>query len=161
MHTLPAPEGALLRVLDEAVSRSPAEAVLNRLAEDVERRLEQDASLRIAWEVVPLGTYGPLPGVIRSSWVFVLRAGCSTGAERHPNSVQRVMALRHHGDFRTWSNGHWQSHHLRAGSQFPLEARWLSITRNVWHRPVMSDRNWVLVSFHPGAAAPASKHVAA
>src|SRR5262249_31767147 len=83
-------ESAILRVLDEAVGRPPALSALHRLAEDVEHRLEQDAALRLAWEVVPLGTYGPLPRAIRSSWVFVLRAGCSTGAERHPNSVQRV-----------------------------------------------------------------------
>jgi hypothetical protein len=144
----PERESALLRILDEAVGRSPAESMLNRLAEDVEHRLEQDASLRLAWEVVPLSTYGPLPRVIRSSWVFVLRAGCSTGAERHPNSVQRVMAFRHDGDFQTWSNGGWKSNRLRAGPELPLEARWLTIPKSVWHRPVMSDRNWAVVSFH-------------
>jgi hypothetical protein len=157
----PEPESALLRILDEVVSRPPAESTLNRLAEDVEHRLEQDAALRLAWESVPLGTYGPLPRVIRSSWVFVLRAGCSTGAERHPNSVQRVMAFRHDGDFQIWSNGGWKSSRLRAGSQFPLEARWLSIPKNVWHRPVMSDRNWVVVSFHTVPAASLIEELAA
>src|SRR5262245_49622570 len=82
--TAPEAENALLRVLDEAVGRSPAQSALHRLAEDVEHRLEQDAALRLAW----------------------------------------------------------------AGSQFPLDARWLSIPKNVWHRPVMSGRNWVVVSFH-------------
>src|SRR5262245_54835448 len=157
----PDPESVLLRILDEAVVRSPAASALNRLADDVEHRLEQDAALRLAWEVVPLGTYGPLPRVIRSSWVFVLRAGCSTGAERHPNSVQRVMALRDDGDFQTWSKGGWESNRLRAGSQLPLEARWLSIPRNVWHRPVVSDRNWAVVSFHTVPAASLIEELAA
>jgi len=157
----PEAESALLRSLDELVSRPPAQSTLRKLAEDVEHRLQQDAALRIAWEPVPLGTYGPLPRGIRSSWVFVLRAGCSTGAERHPNSIQRVMAFRGDGDFQTWSQGGWQSNRLRAGAQLPLEARWISIPRNVWHRPVMSDRNWVVVSFHTVPAAALIEDLAA
>jgi hypothetical protein len=31
----------------------------------------------------------------------------------------------------------------------PLERRWTSIPRNVWHRPVIpKGANWVVVSFH-------------
>ncbi len=42
---------------------------------------------------LPLEIYGPsLPGDIKSSWVFVLRAGgYAHPAERHPNSIQRVF----------------------------------------------------------------------
>src|SRR5437773_1534097 len=31
----------------------------------------------------------------------------------------------------------------------PMECRWISIPRNVWHRPVVgAEADWVVVSFH-------------
>ncbi|PYK51522.1 MAG: hypothetical protein DME20_01455 [Verrucomicrobia bacterium] len=31
----------------------------------------------------------------------------------------------------------------------PLERRWVSIPRNVWHRPMVgADADWAVVSFH-------------
>jgi hypothetical protein len=38
---------------------------------------------------------------IRSAWVFVLRAGADTGAEKHPNSHQRMMSFEGSGDLQT------------------------------------------------------------
>jgi hypothetical protein len=53
----------------------------------------------MAWEPIPLSIYGnALPAMIRSSWVFILRAGTNTGAERHPNSHQRMMSFEGSGD---------------------------------------------------------------
>jgi len=34
-----------------------------------------------------------------------------------------------------------------------LEKRWLSIPTNVWHRPVMMDVDWAIVSFHTASDA--------
>jgi hypothetical protein len=89
-----------------------------------------------------------LPPFIRSSWVFILRAGATTGAERHPNSHQRVMSFRGKGDLQTGGEGKWQSHHLNSNRDEDMEQRWLSIPTNVWHQADVSDVDWVVVSFH-------------
>ena len=53
----------------------------------------------MAWEPIPLTIYGgAVPDAIKSSWVFVLRASANTGAERHPNSHQRMMSFQGSGD---------------------------------------------------------------
>jgi hypothetical protein len=53
----------------------------------------------LAWEPIPLDLYKvPLPKAIHSSWVFILRANTVSGAERHPNSHQRMMSYRGTGD---------------------------------------------------------------
>jgi hypothetical protein len=103
----------------------------------------------LAWEPVPLDLYpGPLPKSIRSSWVFILRAGTATGAERHPNSHQRMMSYRGLGDFQTRTESEWSSHFLKSDPSLPLEAQWISIPPLVWHQAVVPAENWVVVSFH-------------
>ena len=42
----------------------------------------------------------------------------------------------------------WHSHVL-VSENAPLERRWVSIPKNVWHRPVIpKGTDWVVVSFH-------------
>src|SRR5262245_42027761 len=86
--------------------------------------------------------------MILSSWVFVLRAGTTSGAERHPNSHQRVMSYRGTADLQTGNGERWVSNILSSERAALLEERWLSIPIHVWHKPVMSAHNWVVVSFH-------------
>jgi len=69
-----------------------------------------------------------------------LRAGADTGAERHPNSHQRMMSFEGSGDLQTGEPERWQSNVLISDPAAPLEQRWISIPRNVWHRPVI-DRD--------------------
>jgi hypothetical protein len=81
--------------------------------------------------------------------VFVLRAAADTGAERHPNSHQRMMSFEGSGDMQTREPGGWQSNVLVSDPEAPLERRWISIPPNVWHRPVVgTDADWAVVSFH-------------
>ena len=77
-----------------------------------------------------------------------LAGGLFLGAERHPNSIQRVMSYQGWADMRTWDGQRWVSNLLRSEAEGPLENRWLSIPTNVWHRPVMGDVDWAVVSFH-------------
>jgi hypothetical protein len=141
-------EREILESLDRAVQSPRAAAFLSAVVADLAEVLQRDPGARLAWRSVPLDTYDRLPEGIASSWVFVLRAGCSSGAERHPNSIQRVMSYGGWADMRTWEVGSWRSHHLRNDAGQPLENRWLSIPVNVWHRPVMGDVDWTVVSFH-------------
>jgi hypothetical protein len=101
-----------------------------------------------------------LPAAIGSAWIFVLRAGTDTGAERHPNSHQRMMTLAGVGDLKTDAKGLpnevkteseivWRSNLLTSESNAPLNQRWISIPPNVWHRPVIpKGADWVVISFH-------------
>jgi hypothetical protein len=150
----PAVEKGLLERLDRAVREKTASASIDRIAERVERILERDADAVEAWEPVPLQVYGgALPPGIRSSWVFVLRAGATTGAERHPDSHQRMTSWRGGGDFRVHDGKRWRSNFLVSDPAAPLGSKWVSIPRNVWHQGVVPEENWVVVSFHTVPAA--------
>lgn len=142
-------ERALLELLDGLIRPDAARAAIAPIVAGVESRLAADGAAVMAWEPVPLKIYqAELPPEILSSWVFILRAGTTTGAERHPNSRQRVMSYAGCGDLQTRADGDWQSHLLTSDENKPIEDRWLSIPANVWHQAVVPDMNWVVVSFH-------------
>ncbi len=147
-----AAERATLENLESAIRVPRASAYLDQVADEVSGELAGDPGALLAWRPIPLRLYDALPDGIASSWVFVLRGGKVSGAERHPNSIQRVMSYRAGADMQTWNGRAWESHHLASDAQAPLEQRWLSIPINVWHRPVMAARDWVVVSFHTASA---------
>ena len=103
----------------------------------------------MTWEPIPLDVYGvSLPAGIRSSWVFILRADAATGAERHPNSRQRMMSYRGSGNLQTRTGENWNSHRLESNFDSPTEQRWISIPENTWHQAVVAPGpNWAVVSF--------------
>jgi hypothetical protein len=144
-------EQGILRQLDNAIRQPRAAKFLAAVANSVDESLGLDPNTRLAWKSVPLSVYKELPPNIASSWIFSLRADCSSGAERHPNSVQRFMSFRGSADMQTWNGAAWISHLLRSEPDAPREQRWLSIPMNTWHKPVMGDCNWVVVSFHTAA----------
>ena len=147
----PSEEESILRQLDDAIRQPRAAKLLTAVANKVDELLESDPNARLAWESLPLSVYDRLPPGIASSWIFALRADSSSGAERHPNSVQRFMSYRGFADMQTWNGAAWVSHVLRSEPDAPFEQRWLSIPMNTWHMPVMRDGNWVVVSFHTAA----------
>ena len=103
----------------------------------------------MAWEPIPLEVFDKLPAEIKSSWVFVLRAGTNTGPERHPNSHQRMMSFAGGGDLQTGELDVWKSNVLTSDPAAPWEQRWVSIPPNIWHQPVVpNESDWVVVSFH-------------
>jgi hypothetical protein len=140
-------ERDILEALDRRIRAPRAASFLSKLTAEVSATLQRDPVARLAWHTVPLDIYEDLPAGIASSWIFVLRAGCSSGAERHPNSIQRVMSLGGSADMRTWNGERWVSKVLRSDAE-ALEDRWLSIPTNIWHRPVMGETDWAVVSFH-------------
>jgi len=150
-------EQHILEFLDALVSDPGARCKLDGIADRLCADLRADPAAPMKWSPVPLDAYPPLPpllaGLIRSSWVFVLRGASTSGAERHPNSHQRVMSLRSSADLETWEDGRWRSNVLSSDPSAPLERRWLSIPVNVWHRPVMGECDWAVVSFHTVEAA--------
>jgi hypothetical protein len=133
-------------VLRSDTVREQIRPIIERVRAELTRKNEA----LMTWEPIPPTVFGrALPREIRSAWVFVLRAGADTGAERHPNSHQRMMTFEGSGDMRTEQGGQWQSNVLVSNPEASLEQRWISIPQNVWHRPVVgAEADWTVVSFH-------------
>ena len=149
-------EQSILRELDAMLQAEEVRAQILPIVERVRADLAQKEGEVMAWEPIPLSIYRKiLPGGIRSSWIFFLRAGTNTGPERHPNSHQRMMSLEARGDMQVRLAGEspWQSNVLESNPQGALQRRWISIPQNVWHQPVVGKTgNWGVVSFHTVAA---------
>ena len=145
-------DSEILEALDLAVTSRSIKPKIEAIVARVEQQLRERPDDVLAWEPIPLDLYAaPLPEPIRSSWVLILRANTTTGAERHPNSHQRMMSYRGAGDFQTRLAGDWCSHLLRSEQTVPIAERWISIPQNVWHQGVVPGENWVVVSFHTAA----------
>ena len=146
-------EREVLRSLGARMAGPSVRAVLDEVVSRVERHLADRRAATMAWEPVPLSIYGEaLPGGICSSWVFILRGGAITGAERHPGSRQRMVSYRGAGDLQTRPGETWLSHPLISEPGAPLDRRWISIPPRVWHQAVVPEADWVVVSFHTVAA---------
>jgi len=143
-------ERSRLESLDTVLRSGNIREQIRPVVERVRAELAHKSEALMTWEPIPLSVFGrALPAEIRSAWVFVLRAGADTRAERHPNSHQRMMSFEGSGDLQTGKPGQWQSNVLISDPAAPLERRWISIPRNVWHRPVIGrDADWAVVSFH-------------
>jgi hypothetical protein len=153
-------ERSLLETLDKIVRSEKVRAQILPIVERVRTELARKPNTVIAWEPIALETFGDLPSAIRSGWLFILRADSDTGAERHPNSHQRMMTFDGTGDMKidaigtpnaaeTESEIAWRSHILVSDLSAPFEKRWISIPQNIWHRPVSpKGADWVVVSFH-------------
>jgi hypothetical protein len=153
-------ERSLLEGLDKILRSNDVRERIQPIVARVRADLARKPVALMAWEPVALETFGMLPPSIRSGWVFVLRAGVDTGAERHPNSHQRMLTYAGTGDMKidikeapnevvSESEIVWRPNILVSDPVAPLEHRWISIPKNIWHRPVVpKGNNWVVVSFH-------------
>jgi hypothetical protein len=139
-----------LESLDAALQSENIRKQILPIVARVRAELAGKKNARMTWEPIALGIFGGgLPSEIRSAWIFVLRAGADTGAERHPNSHQRMMSFGGGGDMKIGIPGTWRSNVLVSDPNAPLEQRWISIPPNTWHRPVVGkDADWTVVSFH-------------
>src|SRR5437879_6504032 len=158
-------ERSVLEALDKIVQSEKVRAKILPIAERVRADLARKPGALMTWEPVALETFGALPPAIRSGWVFILRAGSDTGAERHPNSHQRMMSFEATGDLQTDATSaehtvqteseiDWRSNILVSDPQAPLERRWVSIPSNIWHRTVIpqgAERVAVLCTTLPAA----------
>ena len=143
-------ERSCLESIETVLRSENVREQIRPIVERIRAELRRKKEALMTWEPIPLTVFGrALPPEIRSAWVFVLRAGADTGAERHPNSHQRMMSFEGSGDLQTGEPGQWQSNVLVSSSEVSVERRWISIPPNVWHRPVIgADADWAVVSFH-------------
>lgn len=157
-------ERSTLETLDGIVRSDGVRAQIQPIVDRVRADLARKPDALMAWAPIPLETFGELPSSIQSGWIFILRADTDTGAERHPNSHQRMMTFAGTGDMKIDAKGTpndtddeseivWHSHVLVSDAGVPLERRWISIPKNIWHRPVIpAGADWVVVSFHTVSA---------
>ena len=143
-------ERSRLETLDTVLGSDKVREHIRSVVARVREQLASRKDALMCWEPIPLDLIATtLPPEIRSAWVFVLRAGANTGAEKHPNSHQRMMSFEGSGDFQTGEPGKWDSNVLVSDPDAPLERRWISIPPNVWHRPLIdAEADWAVVSFH-------------
>jgi hypothetical protein len=143
-------ERSRLEALDAALRSESVREHIRSVVARVREQLSRRKDALMTWESFPWDVLAiTLPPEIRSAWIFVLRAGADTGAERHPNSHQRMMSFEGSGDLQTGKLGKWKSNVLVSDPDAPLEQRWISIPMNAWHRPVINaETDWAVVSFH-------------
>src|SRR5262249_38097640 len=132
-------EHSLLESLDAVLWSENVREHIRFVVVRVREQLARKKHALMSWEPFPLYLLATTPPhEIRSAWVFVLRAGADTGAEKHPNSHQRMMSFEGSGDLQTGEPRKWQSNVRVSDPDAPLERRWISIPTNVWHRPIIS-----------------------
>lgn len=135
--------------LSELVSKAAAEEPLAGTLARVQRMLSTDRQAPQAWEPVPLDVFGEeLPAGIKSCWVFVLRGGGVFGAERHPNSHQRTVALSGSARFEVFDQREWVPRPVDASGREPGASQSISIPPNTWHRIAIGPDTFVSCSFH-------------
>jgi hypothetical protein len=138
----------LLPGLNELVHTSLAMTTVAETLRRVTQQLAASGAL-MAWEVVSRDAFGEgLPTSIRSCWIFVIRAGATTGAERHPNSHQRSFSLIGSGTFELRDGRNWCSHPLESTGRASVAQRWISIPPSTWHRLFVGSEPWGMLSFH-------------
>jgi len=138
----------VVAALNEVVRSDSTAAVMGTTLQRVLRQLDASAKL-MAWETIPLSAFADgLPENIRSCWIFVIRAGAATGAERHPNSHQRSFSLIGGGTFELRAGISWHSHPLTSSDRASVEQRWVSIPPSTWHRLFVGSEAWGMLSFH-------------
>ena len=143
----------VLSALSFTVARLQADDRFVFIQRRVAAALERDSSGPQAWEPLPPELFeSGLPDGIRSCWIFRLRAGGAFGAERHPNSHQRSVALEGTATFEVFDGGAWVKTELRSETQEPLRDSWISIPPAQWHRIRIGPTDFTSCSFHTARA---------
>jgi hypothetical protein len=138
----------VIPVLDAIVRTTSAVREVREALRRVLQQLDLSAE-QMAWEIIPLTAFGrSLPESVRSCWVFGIRAGAETGAERHPNSHQRSLSLTGSGTFEVREARRWTPYGLVSEPSAASEQRWVTIPPATWHRLFVHEQAWGMLSFH-------------
>src|ERR687895_376959 len=83
--------------LDDAVAELVARPAINSLIDTLKQQLPH-TSEPFVWSAIDLQSIAtPLPGNIKSSWIFVLKKGVGSGCHYHPNSIQHMVMIEGEG----------------------------------------------------------------
>jgi mannose-6-phosphate isomerase-like protein (cupin superfamily) len=136
----------LLRQLNEAVAEVVARPATQRIVDELKTQL-QHTSEPFVWSTIDLQSLTlPLPGDIRSGWIFVLKKDISSGCHYHPNSVQHMVMIEGEGTSKVGNvSGEMKQFGEQGGA---LEETWYVIPEGVPHEFFPRGRDVVVVSFH-------------
>ena len=88
-------ERSRLEALDTALRSESVREHIRSIVVRVREQLARRTDALMSWEPFPLDVLATaLPPEIRSAWVFVLRAGADTGAERQPQQSSTHDVVR-------------------------------------------------------------------
>lgn len=147
------PLDPVLSTLAFTVARLQADQRFVSIEHRVAATLERNSRAPQAWEPLPAELFeSGLPDGIRSCWIFRLRAGGTFGAERHPNSHQRSVALGGVATFELFDGNAWVAKQLCADTLEPLRDSWISIPAGQWHRIRIGPGDFTSCSFHTATA---------
>jgi mannose-6-phosphate isomerase-like protein (cupin superfamily) len=91
----------------------------------------------------------PLPAIIKSGWIFVLKKDVPSGCHYHPNSIQHMVVIEGEGDSKVGAI----SRQMRRLNEpdCSLDDIWYVIREGVPHEFFPRGADVVVVSFHTSA----------
>jgi hypothetical protein len=91
---------AILEKLDVILRAEDVRAQIQPIVERVRAELQRKTTAVMTWEPIPLSIYGnALPAMIRSSWVFILRAGADYGSGTASKQSSTDDVVRRNGRY--------------------------------------------------------------
>ena len=119
--------------VDFLIAQQAVLETIERLDQEVDHSQEP-----FVWSVIELDSIArPLPDVIKSCWIFVLKKNVPSGCHYHPNSIQHMVTIKGQG-----------RQQIAGQSKRLVPFNWLVIEKNVPHEFFPEDENMVVISFH-------------
>jgi len=132
--------------LNEAVMELITRSSFHNLVDTLKGQL-QLSSEPFVWSTIELQSItAPLPAIIKSGWIFVLKKDVPSGCHYHPNSIQHMVVIEGEGDSRVGGI----SGQMRRLNEpdCSLDDIWYVIREGVPHEFFPRDADVVVVSFH-------------
>ena len=132
--------------LNEAVTELIARPDIHSLVDTLKQDLKQ-TSEPFVWSSIDLASIAmPIPDLIRSVWIFVLKKDVPSGCHYHPNSIQHMVMIEGEGTSKIAESSRQMK--LFGAPDSSLEDIWYVIPEGVPHEFFPSERNMVVISFH-------------
>lgn len=132
--------------LDDAVAELVGRPAIHSIVDTLKQQLP-DTSEPFVWSAIDLQSIAtPLPGNIKSCWIFVLRKGVGSGCHYHPNSIQHMVMIEGEGTSKVGSLSRQMKLFREQG--VALADTWYVIPENMPHEFFPEGRDVVVISFH-------------
>lgn len=131
----------LTAAVEFLIDQKTVAQTIEQLSQEIEHSTEP-----FVWSVVDLNSIDrPLPGRIKSGWIFVLKKDVSSGCHYHPNSVQHMATIKGQGMSKV---GGEHKPLVQFGADTSAAEKWVIIDQNVPHEFFPEKENMVVISFH-------------
>lgn len=139
-----------LSQLDDAVAELVTRPSIHSLVDTLKQQLPHTTE-PFVWSAIDLQSITtPLPGTIKSCWIFVLKKGAASGCHFHPNSIQHMVMIEGAGTSKVGSIS--AEMKLFREQDCSLDQTWYVIPAGVPHEFFPEGKDVVVVSFHTCAS---------